>query len=125
MKCEACQTEFDGEICPKCGLKITKTRCIDCSKKFNSGYLNHGLCPECLEKEKNMPYKSPLTAFLLSIIPSAGYRYLGLKRRADGFLLLFFPSCLILIGPLFLIPFSAIDSYMIAKRINRSDEYGN
>lgn len=122
MNCESCNTEFSGEVCPTCGLKPTKTRCLDCSKKFYSGYLNHGLCPECLEKEKNLPYKRPVSAFFLSIIPSAGYRYLGLKQKADGFLLLFFISCIFLIGPFITIPLSAIDAYIIAKRSNRSDE---
>lgn len=123
MICESCKTEFSGEVCPKCGLKPTKTRCLDCSKKFYSSYLNHGLCPDCLEKEKALPYKSPSTALLLSIIPSAGYRYLGLTAKANGFLALFFISCIFLIGPFLTIPLSAIDCYMIAKRINRSDEF--
>lgn len=122
MKCEACQTEITTDTCPKCGLKPTKQRCPDCSRKFNKSYLNHGLCPECLTIEKNAPYKDPFVALCLSVIPGAGFRYLGLKQKSGKVLSIFIISAITVILPVFVIMFSGIDAYITAKRMNVMDE---
>jgi len=123
MKCESCQTEFTGEACPNCGLKPHKQRCKSCSKKFYSSYLKGGFCPDCFGMLKDVPYKSPLLAFVFSIIPGAGHVYLGMKERGAGCFLLFCISFLTLIGWIFIILFSGIDAYILANQMNRLDGY--
>lgn len=122
MQCESCQTEFTGEICPSCGLKIQKVMCKDCYKKFYKSYLQDGLCPICYDKEINAPYKSPLTATLLSIVPGLGHYYLGLKDKGGLYLLMFCLSCVIPIIGWLMLPIAyflpMFDAYKTANRIN-------
>ena len=126
MICEACQTEITTDTCPKCGLKQKKTACKDCFKKFYKDYLNDGLCPICFEKEKTAPYKEPLIALLLSIIPGGGQYYLGQKNKGGFYLGMFFICCIVPVIGWFLLPAAfgvpAGDAYRTAKRMNRMDE---
>lgn len=122
MQCESCGTEFTGEACPTCGLKVQRVMCRDCFKKFYKPYLKDGLCPECYELEVNAPYKNPYIALGLSIIPGLGHNYLGLKNKAGVYLLLFGFSIIIpIIGWILLLPaffWPMIDAYKTAQRMN-------
>lgn len=122
MKCESCGTEFTGDTCPSCGLKIQKVMCRDCFKKFYKPYLKDGLCPNCYEKEANAPYKNPLVAVILSIVPGLGHYYLGFKEKGGVFLLLFCFSAFIPFIGWILLPVAflwpMIDAYKTAQRMN-------
>lgn len=73
----------------KCVSPKQKIMCKDCFQKFYKGYLTQGLCPKCFQTEKEAPYKSPVTAFGLSVLPGLGHYYLGLKNKSGIYLLIF------------------------------------
>lgn len=122
MKCESCQTEFTGDACPKCGLKLKKAACKDCMKKFYSTYLTNGLCPECLEKEKHTPHKNPYLASGMSVIPGLGHVYLGLPIKGAMFLAMLGLSIIIPVIGWIMLPFAflipIVDAYKTAIRMN-------
>lgn len=125
MQCESCKTEFNGDACPKCGLKLQKVMCMDCFKKFYKPYLKEGLCPDCYEKEVNAPYKNPLIALGLSVLPGLGHDYLGLKSKAGFYFLMFCFSCVVPIIGWIVLPVAyflpMIDAYKTAQRMNIRD----
>jgi len=77
MNCKSCNTEFQGETCPSCGLDVKKQFCWDCFAMFYEDALTDGICPRCLEKEKSMPKKNAILALILSLCPGFGLMYLG------------------------------------------------
>lgn len=125
MKCESCGTEFEGDSCPKCGLKVQRVMCKDCFKKFYKPYLKDGICPNCYEKEVNTPYKNPFIAILLSIIPGFGHYYLGFNEKGSVYLVMFAFSAFIPFIGWILLPFAyilpIIDAYKMAQRMNTRD----
>ncbi len=126
MKCEACQTELTTDTCPLCGLKQKKVMCKDCMKKFYKEFLNQGLCPECLDKEKNTSHKEPLVALALSILPGGGQYYLGQRMKSGVYLCMFSLCGIIPVIGWIMLPVAwivpAVDAYNTAKRINVLNE---
>jgi len=88
MKCVN-HPEAEAEaLCTNCNTPI----CRDCRIMLR----DRDYCRSCLEekvggiKYSALDNKSPLFAFLLSLVPGAGYMYLGLMNRGLQTLILFF-----------------------------------
>jgi len=91
-------------------------------KKFYTSFLINGNCPTCDKKEKDLPYKSPVLALILSIVPGLGLYYVGKQEKAGG-ILVFVLICIWIpiIGWLMIPAFwiwGAIDAYRTAMRVN-------
>jgi len=126
MICETCGNEFTGHCCPACNtvaaLATDKLRCRDCGQKVLRAYVNHGLCPDCLEKSMEAPFKNPTLAALLNIVPGLGFVYLGNKSKGGVYLFMFLLCCFIpLVGWLMLpaaFVWPALDARNTAKKMN-------
>lgn len=94
-------------------------RCKACLNKVDDSTIQNGVCPECSEKEKQMTYRSPLTAVLMSILPGAAHKfYLGQDKKGSAILLIFLISFLFFpILPLSWL-YAAGDAFLEARRIN-------
>lgn len=106
---------------------MANPKCKGCMKPFET--LNEKrLCPECDAREKASPYRSPVLAAMLSIIPGAGqYFYLGEKAKGNillGVTILLFGVGLFIWPLLLLIPggmlISMSEAWTSANRINRN-----
>jgi len=122
VKCSSCNTENETDSCPVCGLQQPKQKCKSCLKKFYTSFLINGNCPTCDKKEKDLPYKSPVLALILSIVPGLGLYYVGKQEKAGG-ILVFVLICIWIpiIGWLMIPAFwiwGAIDAYRTAMRVN-------
>jgi len=125
VKCSSCNTEIETESCPKCGLQQPKQKCKGCYQKFYTSFLVNGNCPACDQKEKNLPYKSPFMALVLSIVPGLGLYYAGNPAKGAAILIAISICIWIPIIGWFLIPFiwiwGAVDAYSTATRANAND----
>jgi len=126
MICDTCGNEFTGCSCPVCksvvNLNTDKVRCNDCGQKVLRAYVNHGLCPDCLEAEVQAPYKNPAFAAILNIIPGLGFVYLGNSSKGGIFLFMFFLCCLVPVLGWLMLPVAflwpAFDAAKTANRMN-------
>lgn len=109
MNCVQHNEKEAGVLCRDCGRPL----CPDDGIEVGGDYF----CRACLEKrvstgipevEKQLPARnvSRFWAFVFSLLPGAGYMYLGLMRRGLETLVLFF-------GSMFVAAFSHFDELMV------------
>lgn len=125
MKCSSCGTEIETDSCPTCGLQQPKTKCKSCLQKFYTSFLINGNCPACDQKEKDLPYKDPMWALILSIVPGLGLKYAGNPGKGAVILMAVLICLWIPIIGWLMIPIlwigSAISAYNTATRANANE----
>lgn len=129
MKCSYHQEMDALDICPSCSRPICEQCAVSLSGK--------NYCKNCLEKRMGIPdspsgAKSRFWAFVLSLIPGAGYFYLGLMKRGLQTMVIFFGTIFIsaiahmealtaFVAPVLLF-YSVFDTQQLLSRINRGEE---
>ncbi|HBV98939.1 MAG TPA: hypothetical protein DEF36_18120 [Desulfotomaculum sp.] len=116
------------DICLECSQPV----CSQCSVLLS----DKNYCKTCLEKKVSRPaitygQKRKFLAFILSLVPGAGYFYLGLMKRGLQAMVLFFGS--IFLGgmanlsflPAFVVPvmifYSVFDTQQLLSRMNAGE----